>query len=402
MLEFIQPAQPDPLWAMLSAYRADLRTDKLDLIVGVYRDEHGQTPTLRAVQQAETLLASEGDSKSYRGLTGNDAFNQAMTHLLLPPALHPRTTTVQTVGGTGALRLLCDMIASIHPDATLWISNPGYINHEPIARKAGLQVRHYPYLDPHGALNEAAMLDRLAQAKPGDVVLVHGCCHNPSGVDLSADQWATLSAFLQEKRLVPLIDIAYLGLGNGLTADTTGLRHMAETLDEVLIAASCSKNLGLYCERTGCAMVIGKSPTARTHIQSLLENLARSNYSMPPDHGAAVAARIMHTPALNALWMDELEQMRLRIRQLRHALTDQIAALGDYPALAAIRHHKGMFSLLPFDKPQMQQLRREFGIYGTDAGRINLAGLTEKNLPYLAQALVSTLHTDALDQEMVS
>lgn len=386
MLHNLPIPQPDPLWAVLSKMEQDQRNDKLDLIVGVYRDENGVTPTMQAVQLAEQRLANEATSKAYKGLSGNTLFNESMTRLLVPNGAIAKTTTIQTVGGTGALRLLFDFIYALSPSATVWISNPGYINHEPIAQKAGLKTKTYPYLDSNGQLDEAAMLDHLSMAKPGDVVVLHGCCHNPSGVDLSEPQWKTLASLLASKQLIPLVDIAYLGLSDTMENELKGLHYLIGSLETVFIAASCSKNMGLYCERTGCAMVVSNT-SQQTAIRSLFEQIARSNYSMPPEHGAAIAHLLLSDPTLNSNWQGELTFMRNRINYLRQQLSLALQEDEQENRYAYLASGKGMFSLLPFSSSEIDMLATRFGIYGTKTGRINIAGLKESQIPYLAEAI---------------
>jgi len=392
MLEFIAPASPDPLWAIAAEFAADTRDTKVDLVVGVYRDQHGKTPTMAAVKMAEARLANEAASKAYKGLSGNQAFNAVRAELLFASvAVRNRAATIQTVGGTGALRLLSDFIALARPDATVWISDPGYVNHEPIARAAGLRVCHYPYLGSDGKVNEQAMLDALGQARRNDVVLLHGCCHNPTGADMSPDTWAAITRLAQHNGFIPLVDIAYLGLGDGLEADLAGLRTMADQLDELLVVASCSKNLGLYSERTGCAMVLGRTTSDSMAAAGVLENLARTNYSMPPDHGAAVAAAILDDAVLRSVWIGELGQMRERISRNRDALVDAIMQRGADAHWEALRTHRGMFSMLPLRQEQMVRLRQTYGVYGTNSGRINIAGLKESDVGYVADSILSVL-----------
>ncbi|MRS98731.1 aminotransferase class I/II-fold pyridoxal phosphate-dependent enzyme [Ralstonia pickettii] len=391
MLASLATVAPDPLWGLTAAFRADPRPDKVDLVVGVYRDETGQTPVMAAVKAAEERLAAAGASKAYRGLAGNADFNAGLATLLLgnDAGRLARQHTMQTVGGTGALRLLADFIAVASPSARVWVSDPGYVNHVPIMRAAGLAVDRYRWRAEGGVLDADAMFADLWAARTGDIVLLHGCCHNPTGIDMGVGVWQTVAEQCAQRGLIPLVDMAYLGLADGLEQDTTGLRLLVDALDTVLVAASCSKSMGLYCERTGAAMVLGKNRVALQPVGGVLERITRSNYSMPPDHGAAIAAAILGDVALRASWRDELEHMRQRIAGNRRRLDDALASLGAPVALQNLSRHKGMFSTLPWDADAMERLRAHHAIYGTQSGRINIAGLAPEQIDRVASALVA-------------
>ncbi len=391
MLASLATVAPDPLWGLTAAFRADPRPDKVDLVVGVYRDETGQTPVMAAVKAVEERLAAAGASKAYRGLAGNADFNAGLATLLLgnDAGRLARQHTMQTVGGTGALRLLADFIAVASPGARVWVSDPGYVNHVPIMRAAGLAVDRYRWRAEGGVLDADAMFADLWAARAGDIVLLHGCCHNPTGIDMGVGVWQTVPEQCAQRGLIPLVDMAYLGLADGLEQDTTGLRLLVDALDTVLVAASCSKSMGLYCERTGAAMVLGKNRVALQPVGGVLERITRSNYSMPPDHGAAIAAAILGDVALRASWRDELEHMRQRIAGNRRRLDDALASLGAPVALQNLSRHKGMFSTLPWDADAMERLRAHHAIYGTQSGRINIAGLAPEQIDRVASALVA-------------
>jgi len=392
LLAGLTPPAADPIFALNTQLKADPRDRKLDLLVGVYRDEHGVTPVFRAVHIAEERLTEESESKSYRGLSGNAPFNDHMRSLVFDDAaLLSRATTIQSVGGTGALRLLADFIRFANRDATIWISDPGWGNHEPLFRAAGLAIRKYRYLNDEGTAGGDAILAQLAGAKPGDAVLIHGCCHNPSGADLSLDLWSAIADLVNERGLLPLVDLAYQGLGDGLDADVAGLRLFAGRVPEVLVSVSCSKNFGLYNERTGAAIVIGAHADSGDVVTAILQNLARTNYSMPPDHGAAIVSTILADDTLRSAWSTELSAMRERILGIRVALAETFLAHTPNPALQAIRHHKGMFSLLPLSSAQMVSLRTDHAVYGTNGGRINVAGLSIDDVPYLADSVLAVL-----------
>lgn len=391
MLATLETVAPDPLWGLTAAFRADPRPTKVDLVVGVYRDETGRTPVMAAVKAAEERLAAAGVSKAYRGLAGNAEFNAHLAALLLgqDAGRLARQYTMQTVGGTGALRLLADFIAVASPGARVWVSDPGYVNHVPIMRAAGLAVERYRWHAPNGLLDADAVLADLACARAGDIVLLHGCCHNPTGIDMQIGVWRAVAERCAKQGLVPLVDMAYLGLADGLDADTEGLRLLVDALDTVLVAASCSKSMGLYCERTGAAMVIGKNAAALRPVGGVLERITRSNYSMPPDHGAAIVTTILADAALTACWREELEHMRQRIVGNRVRLDDALSSLGAPAALRNLTRHKGMFSVLPLEVGAMERLRVDHAIYGTQGGRINIAGLASEQIGYVAGALVA-------------
>ena len=386
MLDALAALPEDPIWGLTSAFRADPRAHKIDMVIGVYRDDHGATPNMKAVRMAERALAQDSAPKTYRALAGNAVFNAGMARLVLgdAPARIARSHVIQTVGGTGALRVLGDMLASLRPDTTVWSTDPGYVNHRPIFEGAGLTLQLYRWQAKGDALDLDRVLADLAAAKPGDVVLLHGCCHNPTGIDPDADMWQALARFCAARGLIPLIDIAYQGFGRGLDADAAGLRVMVDAVPVAMVAASGSKNMGLYCERIGAAMVLGPDAASIAHVGRHLETLTRANYSMPPEHGAAVACHVFDT---RTIWEEELNSMRARVQSLRQQLADALAAIGAPPAFQALRHHQGMFSLLPLAPDQMESLRRDHAIYGTATGRINIAGLRSTQIEQVAAAL---------------
>ncbi|EIP0538406.1 aromatic amino acid transaminase, partial [Escherichia coli] len=386
MFDRLEHIPRDPLWALTEAFRLDAHENKMDLILGVYKNEAGQTPVLDAVQQAERQLALAAKSKTYRPLTGNVTFTEEIPRLVLGERNQylQNTVSVQTVGGAGALRSLGDLVAWSNPNATVWVSRPGYINHEPIMLAAGLKVKYYPWEIREGELSVEAIQHAMRDAKAGDVLLIQGCCHNPTGIDPSHEAWDQISIFCEARGLVPLIDIAYQGLGNGMQEDAAGLRHMVDTLETVMIAVSCSKNMSLYCERTGAALVVQKNRNLKYNVTAALEQIARRSISMPPEHGAAVAVSLLLYPQP---WLNELEQMRYRISRLRGALFDAFLNNRMPDEFLAVKRHVGMFSLLPIDQSQVIELRNEYGIYCTNEGRINVAGLTYKNVDAFANAL---------------
>lgn len=389
MLDNLPHIKGDPLWDLIHQFKADPREDKIDLLVGVYRDESGQTPVMQQVKNAELKLARQAESKAYRVLSGNIKFNEQIAEFLLGDSSRiTEQCTIQTVGGSGALRVLADLIAKLSPNAAIWNTEPGYINHQPIMEGAGLKVSHFRWQDKNEQLDIESCFADLEYAAKGDIVLLHGCCHNPTGIDPSIKQWQQLVDFCKDKELIPFIDMAYLGFGDTPDKDAAGLRLFVEQIDVVLIATSCSKNMGLYCERTGAATVITRDKTQLGDLRKMLERITRANYSVPPNHGSAIASLLFEHPAP---WLEELSECRNRVVNNRQHLASALAELGAPTTFNAIAKQKGMFSLLPLSVEQMDRLRNEFGIYGIPNGRINIAGLKQSQIKTLAQALISVV-----------
>jgi aromatic-amino-acid transaminase len=381
---------PDPLLTLLDLFKADPRPDKLDLGVGVYRDAAGQTPIMRAVRQAESHLWLTQPTKAYLAAEGDAAFVERLAPIVFGEAMgrDPRLAGVQTVGGTGALRMAADLIARARPTATVWVADPTWPNHAPILTAAGLRIARHPFFDPATqAVLFDEMLEALAAAAHGDILLVQGCCHNPTGAELTAAQWAALTERLVERRVVPFVDLAYQGLGAGLDADAAGLRACLAKVGEALIAYSCDKNFGLYRERTGALWMLGETPAAAAVARSHMLAIARANWSMPPDHGAAVVRTILESERLRTSWQAELAEIRERLQVLRRC----VAAL--HPRLEPLTQQTGMFSLLPLGLEAVGRLRQTHGVYIAGSGRINIAGLQPDRLeafieavrPYLAR-----------------
>ncbi len=390
MLEALRPQAPDRILALTALCRDDPRTAKIDLGVGVYRDARGRTPVMRAVKAAERRLVETQDSKSYTGLAGDPAFAAAMLELILGPGFADRAAAVATPGGTGACRQGFDLIRLAAPGARLWLSDPTWPNHPSIARHLGLPVATYPWLDAAGGVAFGAMLRALQGAARGDVVLLHGCCHNPSGADLSPGQWHDLAAVLAARGLVPFVDLAYQGFGDGLTADASGTRLLARTCPEMLIAASCSKSFGIYRERTGLLVAL-TDPARVATVQGNLAWLNRQNYSFPPDHGARVVTAILTDPDLRAEWAAELDAIRGGMLALRQALADALRRATDSDRFDFVARHRGMFSRLGLTETQVDRLREEHAIYIVADSRINIAGLNAATVPVLARAVQTVL-----------
>ncbi len=390
MFEQIAAPKGDPILSLITEYRNDPRTDKIDLGIGVYRNDEGITPIMKAVSAAEKLLLAQESTKAYQGLTGDELFNEALQNLLLgTTSALGRTTTLQTPGASGALRNLADLIAATKPDSTVWISNPSYINHRPIMLRAGLKVEEYPYLDPKTKLvNEAAMLAKIAELGADDVLLLHGCCHNPSGADISLEAWQQIAALATKNGFLPFVDIAYQGLGNGLEEDAKGMQLLVDQVPEMIISTSCSKNFGLYRERTGAAMIVSNSIEQATNARAKMCELSRGSYSMPPAHGAAIVRTILNDAELNALWRQELDEMNQRVNGLRQALVNEFRTLSQSDRFNYFAQHKGMFSLTGLSDDMIAQLKSEFGIYIVGGGRVNIAGLKESDVTTLAQAFL--------------
>jgi aspartate aminotransferase len=386
----------DSILGLMARFRADPHAEKVDLGVGVFRDLAGATPILQCVRRAEREVLAVQTTKSYVGAPGREEFNSAVESLVLGhehAARHDRRTrTVQTPGGCGALRVGAELIRAAAPTATVHVSDPTWGNHMPLLGSSGLKLDRYPYYDaPAHQLRFEAMLERLDRVPAGDVVLVHGCCHNPSGADLSLPQWEALTALLERRRLVPFLDLAYQGFGAGLEADAAGVRLVSSRVPEALIAVSFSKNLGLYRERVGALISIGESEDRADAILSHVLQIARSIYSMPPDHGAAIAAHIFADPALTGDWIVELEAMRARIAEMRNLLADQLRLATGDKSFDFIRTQRGMFSLLGVSRAVVDRLREEHHIYMLGDSRMNLAGIMPHNAAYVAASVAKTI-----------
>lgn len=373
-----QPA--DALLAVIGLYRADPRPDKIDVGVGVYRDETGATPVMAAVKQAEALLLAQQDSKSYLGAEGDQRYTDLLARVALREAADARVTGIQTPGGTGALRLAAELIARTSRAPRIWIGLPTWPNHGPIFNEAGLTIQTLAYFDAACSdVDFDAFVDGLSAAATGDIVLLHGCCHNPTGTAFTLDQWRELAVLFERRGLVPLIDLAYQGLGAGREEDAAGTRLMLATVPEALVAYSCDKNFALYRERVGALWVQTATPAATVATRETLLVLARSMWSMPPDHGAAIVRNILEDATLTTIWRTELDGMCARINNLRAGLA------AAHPALGFIARQQGLFALLPIDRATVVTLREQHGIYMPDSGRINIAGLRDETIsPFVA------------------
>lgn len=393
MFETLQPAPADKILALIGLYRNDPRPGKVDLGVGVYKDIDGKTPVMRAVREAEKRLLANQDTKTYLGLAGDTSFNAAMIKLAFgDKADHSRIRAAQAPGGSGALRLVAELLQRTRPGATVWLSDPTWPNHPPVMRAAGLQVRDYPYFDAaSGSVRFDEMLAALRTANSGDVVLLHGCCHNPTGANLDAAQWAKVADVLLERGLLPFVDIAYQGFGEGLDADAAGLRLLADRVPEMVVASSCSKNFAVYRDRVGAAMIMAKDGAQADVAMSQMLAAARALYSMPPDHGAAAVRMVLEDAELRKDWETELEGMRLRMLRLRVALAEALRRQSNSDRFDFVASHRGMFSRLGLTEAQVERLRTEHAVYMVGDSRINVAGLPEDGMDDLAKAIVSVL-----------
>ncbi len=396
MFEKLELISADTILGLMAAFRADPDARKVDLGVGVFRDDHGETPVLACVRTAEAALIAEQTTKTYVGPTGNAGFNQQMERLVFGAA-HPalaagRVRTVQTPGGCGALRLGAELIRAAAPDAVVHVSTPTWANHVPLISGSGLALERYPYFDPTtGGVQFGAMMATLERLPPRAIVLLHASCHNPTGADLSQDEWRAVLELVKRRSLLPFIDMAYQGLGEGQDADAFAIRLFSAELPELVCAVSCSKNFGLYRERTGALHIINASAAGGDATLSQLVRLARGMWSMPPDHGAEIVRRILADPDLRAAWAQELEAMRVRISALRHELVRALRAHCPQRDFSFIATQRGMFSFFGITTEQVRRMRTEHHIYMTDDSRINIAGLRAENLEYVAQATAQVL-----------
>lgn len=391
MFEALTAQPADKILSLMAAYRDDPRDDKIDLGVGVYKNALGETPVMRAVKAAEQMLWETETTKSYTGLAGDVGYHHAMRELVLGTAAAPdQVAAAATPGGTGAIRQALELIKMASPSATVWLSAPTWPNHPSIIRYLGMPMAEYRYFDATTrGVDFGGMLTDLDAAKPGDVVLLHGCCHNPTGANLTASQWQEVAYLLKAKQLIPFVDIAYQGFGDGLDADAFGPRHLAKTQPEMLIAASCSKNFGIYRERAGVLMAVSQDPTKTALTQGTLAHLNRQNYSFPPDHGARLVTLVLGDDALRADWLEELDGIRTGMLALRQNLADALRKRTNSDRFDFLAQHRGMFSRLGATEAQVAQMRQSHGVYMVSDSRMNIAGLNAQSVPVLADAIVA-------------
>ncbi|MCF7981725.1 MAG: aspartate/tyrosine/aromatic aminotransferase [Pseudomonadales bacterium] len=396
MFEKLERLPADPILGLMAAYRDDPNPHKIDLGVGVYKDEQGNTPVLTSVKRAEEIILADENTKAYLPPTGSPDFTQAIQKLLFgenhPAFTAKRIATIQSPGGCGALRLGADFALRCNPEATVWVSDPTWANHIPLLGNAGLKLAKYPYYDSAThALKFDEMVSTLRQVKRGDLVLLHGCCHNPCGADLTKAQWQTLSEMAEQQGFVPYIDIAYQGFGKGLVEDAYGVRLMAERLPEVIVASSCSKNFGIYRERVGALSIVTDSPESAITSTTQAASIARGMYSMPPSHGAAAVSLVLNMPELHQQWQVELTDMRDRINAMRELLVEKLTMKNASQDFSFIQNQLGMFSFLGITTEQVHQLREQYSIYMVDSSRISIAGMNHTNIDYLTDSIIKIL-----------
>lgn len=391
MFESLKKAPVDKIFALMGEYRADPRTEKIDLGIGVYKDESGETPIMSAVKKAEKRIFDAAKTKTYVGVSGNRGFCDGVTDLIFGDAIDKeRIASVQAPGGTGSLWVLLQLINRARPGGRIWISDPSWPNHWPMCELAGLKPEFYPYFDAEtGEVKVEEMIACLDTLGPDDTVLLHACCHNPTGANLTPEQWDRVAASLQKTGATPLVDLAYLGFGEGLEADAYAPRKLAAELPEIMLGFSASKNFGLYRERAGCAVCVGKDADAAAIAYSNMANIIRASYSQPPDHGAEIVRIILNDPELRAEWQAELTQMRERMVRLREKLADAIREKSNATSFDFVARHRGMFSLLGLERDQVEHLKTDKAIYMIDDSRINVAGIPEDRIGELAEALLS-------------
>lgn len=396
MFERLELITADTILSLMAAFRADPDPRKVDLGVGVYRDDRGETPVPAAVRAAERTLIERQTTKTYVGPAGNPGFNQEMARLVLgsehPSLTAGRVRLIQSPGGCGALRLGAELVRHASPDSVVHVSTPTWVNHVPLLSGSGLKLERYPYYDAaRGGVSLSGMLAAFERLPPRAVVLLHASCHNPTGADLSQSEWRELLSLVKRRQLLPFIDMAYQGLGEGLDADAFGLRLFCAELPEVMFAVSCSKNFGLYRERAGALGILCASPGEADAAMSQLVRLARGLWSMPPDHGAAIVHGVLSDANLKAQWVAEVDVMRERVQGLRREVVRQLAEHCPSRDFGFIARQHGMFSLFGITTEQVRELRARHHVYMVDDSRMNVAGLSRENLEYFARSVAAVL-----------
>ena len=396
MFETLPGLPADPILGLMLACRADSNPNKVDLGVGVYRDENGDTPILKAVLDAQQRHLQSETTKSYIGPPGEPEFNDLMRELIFgrghSAIKDKRVSSAQTPGGCGALRVGAELINRAKPGATIWVSDPTWANHVPLLGDAGLEIKTYPYFDPiSSALREQEMMDTLQKVPAGDLVLLHGCCHNPCGVDLAESHWHKIAELANQQGFTPFIDMAYQGLSAGVEEDAVGVRVMANAVPELVVASSCSKNFGLYRDRVGAIAVVSQTAKLADNLSSQLMNVIRGIYSMPPNHGGAIVKTILSDETLTQDWLKELGEMRDRINGMRDAMSSKLSERTASKRFDFIREQRGMFSFLGINKEQIATLQKENSIYIVDSSRINVAGVNRANVDYVCDAIAAVI-----------
>ena len=390
MFNSLQQQPADKILALMQVYKEDPRENKIDLGVGVYKDASGQTPIMQSIKQAEHMLWETQDTKSYVGLTGAPEFSQTMIDLVLGDKFDKNlTASAATPGGTGAVRQAFELGKMANPNLRVFVSDPTWPNHLSILKYLGIPVEPYRYFDAKTrAVDFSSMMTDLENAKEGDLILLHGCCHNPTGANLKAPEWDAVIELLLKSGATPMIDIAYQGFGDGLEEDASGVRKLVSSVPETIIAASCSKNFGIYRERTGLLIVVSHDKDARDLNQSTLAFLNRQNFSFPPDHGARLVTMVLSDAELKRSWMEELEAVRTSMLSLRTQLATELEKLSGSNRFGFLADHRGMFSRLGASPEQVNELRENHAVYMVGDSRLNIAGLNSKTVPVLAKAIV--------------
>lgn len=393
MFESLRAVSADAILGLIAEHRDDPRPEKIDLGVGVYRTAEGETPVLNVVKSAEKFLLETQQSKAYIGTAGAADFNAAMQALMFGGhEQDERLVTIQTPGGSGSLRVAAGMILRAKPDVSVWVSEPTWANHIPLLGGAGLNLTPYPYYDTDKhVIKIEEMLSALRDAPAGDVVLLHACCHNPSGLDPSTEEWDAIADVIVERKLIPFVDMAYQGFADDLDRDAYIVRRLAERVPEMILSSSCSKNFGLYRDRVGTLSLLSKDAATRAVVNSQVNNLVRTIYSVPPDHGAAVVAHILGDDELRAKWLVELAEMRDRLRDMRQLLNSALQKAAPGHDFSHLVRATGMFCFLGITAEQVKRLKKDFGVYMVDSSRINVAGITPDNVNYLAASIAATL-----------
>jgi len=396
MFENVQVAPPDPILGLTEMFKADPNPDKINLSVGVYQDAQGKTPVLSTVKEAEKRLLEKENSKGYLPMTGEPAYCERVQEMLFGAGheiiVAKRAATAQCPGGTGALRVAGDYLHTVHPGAKIWLSNPTWANHNTIFAAAGLTCEKYDYRDPEtNGLDFDALCASIKKIPAGDVILLHGCCHNPTGIDPTPEQWSILGDLLAAQGILPLVDFAYQGLAVGVEEDRAGLLELVKKVKQLLICSSFSKNFGLYRERTGALTVVADSVEQAATVMSQIKLRIRYNYSNPPSHGGQIVATVLGDKELRAKWIEEVAEIRNRINEMRHLFVKTLKEKGVTQDFSSIIEQRGMFSFSGLTKEQVLTLREQYSIYIVDSGRINVAGMTPDNMDRLCEAIKSVL-----------
>jgi len=393
LFENLQAAPADAILGLITEHKNDPRPEKIDLGVGVFRTAEGETPVLDVVKQAEQRLVDTQDSKAYIGTAGDPDFNAAMQDLIFAESADPdRVATIQAPGGSGSLRVAASLLLRARPDAKIWVSDPTWANHIPLLGGAGVALETYPYYDTEKhVIRIDSMLDALRKAAAGDVVLLHACCHNPSGLDPSEEEWEAIADVIVEREMLPFVDMAYQGFARCLKDDAFAVRHLAGRVPEMIVAGSCSKNFGLYRDRVGSLSLLASDQASRDVVYSQVNSIVRTIYSVPPDHGAVVVSTILNDPDLKVAWRVELAEMRTRLQAMRVLLNDALIEKAPGHDFSHLVRATGMFCFLGISEDQVNRLKQDYGVYMVGSSRINTAGITAKNVNYLADAIAATL-----------